>query len=290
MENQNDNKLDELNETSLDEYELTESNLEGEESEDIPNLQENLDEVQQSENSEQSDENFPVDVEETEESVDSEENEEKNSAENSIGENSEENNQQNEFTDSSEEEDNEEAKDDNDDDEDVAEDNFETSDPNNENIEEKENNSFEETSEELQAEESDPDFAENLTEDGKVEPEIPSISNVKTAEQETIEAQEITFQQPEISTFEPSSDVEENTGQYSNVPVQNMPITLTFETMRQNISLGELETIQPGYIFEGSNITEKPVTICANNTPIGYGEILDIEGKIGIRVIEFFNK
>jgi type III secretion protein Q len=69
-----------------------------------------------------------------------------------------------------------------------------------------------------------------------------------------------------------------------------MPIILTFETGRQKITLGELEKVKAGYTFECGNPVNTPVTICANDTPIGTGELLDVDGRIGIRIIEFYNK
>jgi type III secretion protein Q len=69
-----------------------------------------------------------------------------------------------------------------------------------------------------------------------------------------------------------------------------MPIILTFETGRQKITIGELEKIKAGYTFECANPVGAPVTICANDTPIGIGELLDVDGRIGVRIIEFYNK
>jgi flagellar motor switch/type III secretory pathway protein FliN len=67
-------------------------------------------------------------------------------------------------------------------------------------------------------------------------------------------------------------------------------ITLTFEIFDQKISLSELETIDRGYVFSCDNPAESPVTICANGTPIGSGELVNVSGKTGVRILEIFDK
>jgi hypothetical protein len=76
---------------------------------------------------------------------------------------------------------------------------------------------------------------------------------------------------------------------HASVPIEKMSIVLTFETGWQKITIVKLEKIKEEYNFECNNPANSPVTICANDTPIGTGELLDIDGRIGFRVIEFYN-
>jgi len=69
--------------------------------------------------------------------------------------------------------------------------------------------------------------------------------------------------------------------------INELPVHLTFEVGRKELSLSELKGIDQGYSFELESPTAKPVTIRANGTPVGFGELLDVAGKVGVRVIEF---
>jgi flagellar motor switch/type III secretory pathway protein FliN len=67
-------------------------------------------------------------------------------------------------------------------------------------------------------------------------------------------------------------------------------VTLTFEISDQRMPLSELETIDKGYVFSCDNPVESPITICANGTPIGSGELVNVCGKTGVRILEIFDK
>jgi type III secretion protein Q len=103
-------------------------------------------------------------------------------------------------------------------------------------------------------------------------------------------AQSIDYQKPSIEELKKQPVLEKTTAAPGAIPVEKMPIILTFETGRQKITLGELEKVKAGYTFECGNPVNTPVTICANDTPIGTGELLDVDGRIGVRIIEFYNK
>ncbi|MDR3143324.1 MAG: FliM/FliN family flagellar motor switch protein [Puniceicoccales bacterium] len=70
--------------------------------------------------------------------------------------------------------------------------------------------------------------------------------------------------------------------------VAQMPVHVTFEVGRQSIRLGDLESLQEGFLFEGGNPVDASVNICANGQLIGKGSLLNIEGRIGVRVTEIF--
>jgi flagellar motor switch/type III secretory pathway protein FliN len=76
----------------------------------------------------------------------------------------------------------------------------------------------------------------------------------------------------------------------SAIKSDGLSVTLTFETGRQKITLSELKTIKSGYTFVCTNPIQTPVEIRANGTLIGYGQLVDVEGKFGIQVVEFIEK
>jgi type III secretion protein Q len=67
--------------------------------------------------------------------------------------------------------------------------------------------------------------------------------------------------------------------------IQEIPVQLVFQMGETQLTYGELSRIQPGYIFETRINPEKPVTIKANGKPIGEGELVEIGGRIGLRVL-----
>jgi type III secretion system YscQ/HrcQ family protein len=74
------------------------------------------------------------------------------------------------------------------------------------------------------------------------------------------------------------------------IDMDNLPIDLVFDVGEQKISLRELKTLQPGYTFTLDTSLEKPVTIRANGHRIGTGELLEINNRIGVRVLELSGK
>jgi flagellar motor switch/type III secretory pathway protein FliN len=70
--------------------------------------------------------------------------------------------------------------------------------------------------------------------------------------------------------------------------VAKMPILVTFEVGKKSIRLGDLEILQEGFIFECENPIKTSVNICANGQLIGKGDLLNIEGRVGVRVMEIY--
>jgi flagellar motor switch/type III secretory pathway protein FliN len=66
-----------------------------------------------------------------------------------------------------------------------------------------------------------------------------------------------------------------------------LEVTITFETTRKAITLGELRTIRPGYTFISENPTNSPVAIRANGRLVGYGKLVSVENNIGVQITEF---
>jgi flagellar motor switch/type III secretory pathway protein FliN len=68
--------------------------------------------------------------------------------------------------------------------------------------------------------------------------------------------------------------------------VNSLGVTLTFETARRSITLGELRSIQPGYTFVSQNPVNSPIEIRANGTLVGYGKLVSVENNIGVQITE----
>ncbi len=70
------------------------------------------------------------------------------------------------------------------------------------------------------------------------------------------------------------------------VKPDEIEITLLFEVGRKQIPIKDLGSIKPGYTFELETPVDKNVVIRANNKKIGIGELVQINDRIGVRVLE----
>ncbi|MEW4486717.1 FliM/FliN family flagellar motor switch protein [Thalassoglobus sp. JC818] len=68
--------------------------------------------------------------------------------------------------------------------------------------------------------------------------------------------------------------------------VPQLQIPLTFEVGKSEATVDQLRSMSVGYIFELSTHVEKPVVIKAYGQTIGKGELLDINGRLGVRLTE----
>ncbi|WP_157793078.1 type III secretion system cytoplasmic ring protein SctQ [Bordetella genomosp. 8] len=71
--------------------------------------------------------------------------------------------------------------------------------------------------------------------------------------------------------------------------VDRIPVHLVFDLGELNMPLGELRRLRPGEFFDlQRRIDAGPVHIRANGTLIGTAELVDIDGRIGARVLTLF--
>ncbi|MBP3730130.1 MAG: FliM/FliN family flagellar motor switch protein, partial [Mailhella sp.] len=82
-----------------------------------------------------------------------------------------------------------------------------------------------------------------------------------------------------ISTCLTESDDMENIA-------NELEIRLSFELERRMISIADLETLSPGYVFDLECDAQSPVTVRANGKPIALGRIVDINGTIGVQLTQ----
>lgn len=77
--------------------------------------------------------------------------------------------------------------------------------------------------------------------------------------------------------------------QPSDLPVEDIPVELVFEIGQTEMTMGELKHLQPGYTIQLDETIDlqKPVTIKGNGVAVGRGEIVLIDDRIGIRILEF---
>lgn len=92
---------------------------------------------------------------------------------------------------------------------------------------------------------------------------------------EEVEPDESDLQQPDETDLQQADET-----------FGRLPVNMVFELDRKTITLGELRKIKPGYTFELSKELQKPVRVMANGRFIGRGELVRIDHRLGVRLIE----
>ena len=72
--------------------------------------------------------------------------------------------------------------------------------------------------------------------------------------------------------------------------VGDLPIELLFIIDQFQTTVKEIERIKPGYVFELKHKAVGQVEIHANGTPIGTGELVQIEDRAGVRVTKLYGQ
>ncbi|MBF0100932.1 MAG: type III secretion system cytoplasmic ring protein SctQ [Desulfobacterales bacterium] len=85
---------------------------------------------------------------------------------------------------------------------------------------------------------------------------------------------------PEVKTAPDTKPVAAN--------LNDLTVQIHFEVGQKEMTLGELKTIQPGYTIDLNGSLEKPVMLRANGKSIGCGEIIQIDQRLGVRILEIF--
>lgn len=67
--------------------------------------------------------------------------------------------------------------------------------------------------------------------------------------------------------------------------LDDIPIRITFDLGDRTVGLGELQALMPGYVFNLGRDPRACVCIRANGQLIGEGELVEIDGRIGVTVL-----
>ena len=68
--------------------------------------------------------------------------------------------------------------------------------------------------------------------------------------------------------------------------VDELEVPVRFELGATTATLGLLQSIQPGYVFELPSSDPAYVTIQVNGAPIGHGELVRVGDRLGIRLVK----
>lgn len=72
--------------------------------------------------------------------------------------------------------------------------------------------------------------------------------------------------------------------------IDQVPVLLSFDLGQKTLAFNEVKQLRPGYILELSGMLPEVVQIRSQNRLIGTGELVDIDGRIGVRILNLFGK
>ncbi len=82
---------------------------------------------------------------------------------------------------------------------------------------------------------------------------------------------------------------EESAQTQEMIQVRDVEVEIRFEVGRRWVTVGELEKINAGYVFVLDTSLDRSVGIYANRRLIGWGELVEVEERLGVRVVELEN-
>ncbi|UOG93540.1 MAG: type III secretion system cytoplasmic ring protein SctQ [Candidatus Thiothrix sulfatifontis] len=90
-----------------------------------------------------------------------------------------------------------------------------------------------------------------------------------------------------ITEWMPMSDNE----QKQNIEhISQIPVQLSFDVGEKTLSFNEVRQLRPGYILELGKSLPEIIQIRSQHRLIGTGELVEINGRIAVRIINLFNK
>ncbi|MDE0365540.1 MAG: FliM/FliN family flagellar motor switch protein [Gammaproteobacteria bacterium] len=70
------------------------------------------------------------------------------------------------------------------------------------------------------------------------------------------------------------------------VAAEDLPIHLVFVAGELEVPLRDLRRIRPGYVFKLHQPPDRHVVVRANGKTIGRGELVDVDGRVGVRLLD----
>ena len=65
-----------------------------------------------------------------------------------------------------------------------------------------------------------------------------------------------------------------------------LPVKLVFLAGETEVALRDLKRIMPGYVFDLGRPVDRHVEVRANGQRIGIGELVEIDGRAGVRLLK----
>jgi type III secretion system YscQ/HrcQ family protein len=72
--------------------------------------------------------------------------------------------------------------------------------------------------------------------------------------------------------------------------ISQIPVQLSFDLGQKTLSFNEVRQLRPGYILELGITLPEIIQIRSQNRLIGTGELVEVNGRVGVRIINLFSK
>ena len=92
----------------------------------------------------------------------------------------------------------------------------------------------------------------------------------------------------ETTNAEPISD--EQLSDASAFPVDQLPVTISFDVGQKQLTFDQLQQLHEGYTFELDKKVDASVSVLANGQCIGQGEWVQVNDKLGVRMTHLYTK
>ena len=94
------------------------------------------------------------------------------------------------------------------------------------------------------------------------------------------------FQAAAFQEVQPETSGELNEGQPNLDVIMDVPVTLSLEVGRTKMSVGQLLRLRQGSVVELDRLAGEPLDVLVNGQLVARGEIVVINDKFGIRLID----
>lgn len=94
------------------------------------------------------------------------------------------------------------------------------------------------------------------------------------------------FQAAAFQEVQPASSGGKNEGQPSIDVIMDVPVTLSLEVGRTKMTVGNLLSLRQGSVVELDRLAGEPLDVLVNGQLVAHGEIVVINDKFGIRLID----
>lgn len=82
----------------------------------------------------------------------------------------------------------------------------------------------------------------------------------------------------------------ENESKQNVEHISQLPVKLSFDLGEKELTFNEVRQLRPGYILELGKSLPEIVQIRSQHRLIGTGELVEINGRVGVRILDLFNK
>lgn len=73
----------------------------------------------------------------------------------------------------------------------------------------------------------------------------------------------------------------------SHAAFQDLPLSVEIVLGYRELTLREAETLAPGSVLDLQRAASDPVRLAVNGRVIGTGELVDLDGRLGVRILDW---